>query len=57
MKTLGIDAVKLSDYLAGVAVLRDGGCFNRSTGRPIKAVVAMHTFVQSLDVDSLMEFL
>ncbi|MBP7529881.1 MAG: LegC family aminotransferase [Syntrophorhabdaceae bacterium] len=55
MKTLGIDAVKLSDYLAGAAVLRDGGCFNRSTSRPIKAVVAMHTFGHPVDVDSLME--
>jgi perosamine synthetase len=42
--TLGVDADKLRDYLAGQTEQRAGQCVNRVTGRVIRAIVPMHTF-------------
>lgn len=53
--TLGIDPAKLADYLTEIAELRDGVCRNRITGRPIRAVVPMHTFGHPVDIDPLIE--
>jgi len=46
-RTLGLDAKKLSDYLHDIAEISADGCFNRSSGRRIKAVIPMHTFWSS----------
>lgn len=51
--TLGLDPAKLADYLAEIAEVRGDACFNRRTGRCIKAVVPMHTFGQPVDLDAL----
>lgn len=53
LQTLGIDAVKLKDYLESMAEVRGGECFNKITGRRIKAVVPMHTFGHPVDLDAL----
>lgn len=42
-RTLGLDPQKLREHLQAIAVLRDGSCINRHTGRRIRAVVPMHT--------------
>jgi perosamine synthetase len=52
-KTLGIDPWKLSQYLSEIAEIKEGGCFNRLSGRRIKAVVPMHTFGHPVDLDPL----
>lgn len=54
-RTLGLDPEKLAGYLAAIAELRNGACFNRQTGRRIKAVVPMHTFGHPVDLDPLLE--
>ncbi|WP_263841472.1 LegC family aminotransferase [Salinibacter sp.] len=43
-RTLGLDPEKLGRYLDDIAEVRDGTCVNVQTGRPIKAVVPMHTY-------------
>ncbi len=53
--TLGLDAAKLNDYLSGVAVMRNGSCFNGRTGARIAAVVPMHTFGFPVALDALEE--
>jgi perosamine synthetase len=53
--TLGLDPLKLVDYLRDIAVIRDGQCFNRHTQRRIKAVVPMHTFGHPVDIEPLIE--
>ena len=55
-KTLGVDAEKLQNYLQDIAKVRAEGCFNRKTGRRIKALVPMHTFGHPVDMDPLIEF-
>ena len=42
--TMGLSPVKLQEFLAKEAVVKEEGCFNRQTGRRIAAVVPMHTF-------------
>lgn len=51
--TLGLDPIKLDDYLADISEMRGGVCYNRSTGRRIYAVIPMHTFGHSIDNDAL----
>lgn len=52
-KTLGMDPVKLEDYLMDIADVRQDGCYNRQTGRRIRAVAPMHTFGNPVDLDSM----
>ncbi len=54
-RTLGVDPAKLAGYLTAIAELRDEGCFNRVTGRRIKALVPMHVFGHPVDLDPLVE--
>ncbi len=54
-KTLGVDPVRLEAYLNEIAEVRDGHCFNKETGRLIRAVVAVHTFGHPVDLDVLRE--
>lgn len=54
-RTLGLDPGKLGEYLGEVGELRPRGCFNRRTGRRIRAVVLMHTFGHPVDLDPLAE--
>lgn len=54
-RTLGLDPTKLNDYLGQISEIRGGVCYNRLTGRPIRAVVPMHTFGHPVDLDLLQE--
>jgi perosamine synthetase len=53
-RTLGVDAVKLRDYLTHNTEQRAGQCINRTTEKIIKALVPMHTFGHPADMDGLM---
>ncbi len=55
LKSLGVNAQKLGDYLKEIAIIKNDICFNKVTKRPIKAVVAMHTFGHPVDIDPLLE--
>lgn len=54
-RTLGLDPNKLKDYLKEISEFRGNVCYNRFTGRPIRAVVPMHTFGHPVDLDPLQE--
>ncbi|MDA8229333.1 MAG: LegC family aminotransferase [Desulfitobacterium hafniense] len=54
-KTLGLDPLKLGDYLKDITELRTEGCFNKKSGRRIKAVVPMHTFGHPVDMEPLLD--
>ncbi|MBP2657526.1 MAG: aminotransferase, syn family [Firmicutes bacterium] len=54
-RTLGLDPYKLAEYLKDITEVRDNSCFNKKTGRRIKAVVPMHTFGHPVDLDPLVE--
>lgn len=55
LKTLGLDPKKLEYYLNQISVMKNGTCYNKQTGRRIKAVVPMHTFGHPVDMDPLVE--
>jgi aminotransferase in exopolysaccharide biosynthesis len=54
IKTLGIDAVKLRNYLLENTEQCSGQCVNRVTGRVIRAIVPMHTFGHPVDLSGLL---
>jgi perosamine synthetase len=51
--SLGMDAKKLDDYLHDITEIRANECFNKITGRRIKAALPMHTFGHPVDLDTL----
>jgi len=51
--TLGIDADKLDSYLSEISNIENGICYNKKTGKIIKAVLPMHTFGHPVDMDKL----
>lgn len=53
-RTMGVDPVKLKDYLTEIAEFRGEYCYNKRTGRRMKAVVAMHTFGHPVDLEPLL---
>jgi perosamine synthetase len=50
-----LDPAKLEVYLQKIGEVRSDGCYNKQTGRRIKAVVPMHTFGHPVDLDLLIE--
>lgn len=52
--TLGLDPDALRDWLEHTSERTAAGIRNRHTGRPIRAVVPMHTFGHPCDLDGLM---
>lgn len=52
-RTLGLNAGRLGVYLEELTRRDGGACVNKRTGRVIRAVVAMHAFGHSCDVEAL----
>ena len=53
LATLGLDAGRLGRYLDDISEKRGSDRVNKTTGRPIRAVVCMHTFGHPSDLDPL----
>ncbi|VVE65970.1 GDP-perosamine synthase [Pandoraea anapnoica] len=53
--TLGLSPDAVADFLESHAEMRDGQCFNRGTGRRIRAMVPMHTFGLASRIEKLIE--
>lgn len=51
--TLGIDPIKLEEYLQEIAFLQSGLCINKSTGRVIRAIVVMHALGHPSNLEGL----
>lgn len=54
VRTLGMDAYKLREYLSSQTEQHGGKCINKSTGRVIRAMVPMHTFGHPSDIEGLL---
>ncbi|MFN4091469.1 MAG: LegC family aminotransferase [Brevundimonas sp.] len=52
-RSLAVDADKLEAHLQAVAEVRAEACVNRETGRVIRALVVLHAFGHSGDLDAL----
>lgn len=53
--TMGLSPKAVENWLSENAVLKDKQCFNKNTGRRIKACVPMHTFGHPVHLDELVE--
>ena len=53
-RTLGLDAAALRRHLETIADSSAGACVDRRTGRPIRAVVPMHTFGHPVAIDEVL---
>lgn len=54
-ETLGLDPIKLEEHIEEIGEMKNGQLINKQTGRIIRAVVPMHTFGHSVDLDPLIE--
>ncbi len=55
MDTLGLSPKAVKEWLERNAEVRNSECFNRNTGRRVKACVPMHTFGHPVRIDELAE--
>lgn len=53
--TMGLSPSKMGEWLQANAEIRGEECFNKMTGRRIKACVPMHTFGHPVRLDELIE--
>jgi len=51
--TIGLSPVAVEKWLLANAEIKDGTCYNKTTGRRIKACVPMHTFGHPVHLDEL----
>jgi len=54
-RTLGICPHKLRNYLKEIAIKKQNGCFNKQSGRRIRAIVPVHIFGHPVDIDPIKE--
>lgn len=54
MATLGLAPEPLREHLNTIAEIRSDACFNRQTGRRIRAIIPMHTFGHPVKMDELL---
>jgi aminotransferase in exopolysaccharide biosynthesis len=54
VRSLGMDAVALRDYLSNSTDMHSGHCVNRVTGKVIRAIVPMHTFGHPANIEELL---
>jgi aminotransferase in exopolysaccharide biosynthesis len=54
-ETMGLSPEKMEIWLKENAVVKEKECFNRKTGRRIKACVPMHTFGHPVKIEDLVE--
>jgi len=54
-RNLGVDVVRLRQYLSEISHQQGGACINRTTGRRIKAIIPMHTFGHPVDIEGVMD--
>jgi aminotransferase in exopolysaccharide biosynthesis len=54
-ETLGLSPKAVKNWLHKKAEVRNGQCYNKQTGRRVKACIPMHTFGHPMLVDELLE--
>ena len=55
LNTFGIDVSKLEKYLLSKCKIVNGECFNKSTKRRIRAIIAVHIFGNPMNIEELIK--
>jgi len=53
LNTLGMDPDRLDQHLSKISDRKHGNVINAATGRPIRAIICVHTFGHPVDLDRL----
>ena len=53
--TMGLSPVAVKNWLSKNTEIRNGECFNKNTGRRVKACVPMHTFGHPVHIEELIQ--
>lgn len=53
--TMGLSPIAMREWLCKNAEMKDGQCYNKRTGRRVKACVPMHTFGHPVHLDELVQ--
>lgn len=53
--SLGVDCLKLDNYLQKISIIKKNKCVNRKTGKTIKAIIVLHTFGHAADIDNIIK--
>ncbi len=54
-KDLGIDPLKLEKWLNKVTILKNKKCFNRKTGKQIRAIIPVHVFGNACSIKKIIK--
>ena len=52
-QTLGVDPKLLENWLEKIALIKNRKCYNKITGREIKALIAVHVFGHPCEIDKI----
>ena len=55
LETLGIDPVKLENYLKKISIIKNNECFNKKTKRRIRAIIPVHVFGNICKIDEILK--
>lgn len=53
--TLGVDPIKLEEYLSGISYISGDSCINKNTGKKISAIVPVHIFGHPCKIHEILE--
>ena len=53
--TLGLDPIKLNDYLSNISEISEGCCINKNTGRKISAIIPVHIFGHPCKIEDVLD--
>ena len=53
--SLGVDCLKLNNYLKKISVIKKNKCVNKKSGKTIKAIIVLHTFGHAADIENVIK--
>ena len=55
LQTLGIDPIKLENYLKKISIVKNNECYNKKTNRRIRAIIPVHVFGNVCKIDEILK--
>jgi perosamine synthetase len=55
LDTLGIDPMKLENYLKKISIIKNNECYNKKTNRRIRAIIPVHIFGNVCKIDVILK--
>ena len=55
LDTLGIDPMKLENYLKKISIIKNNECYNKKTNRRIRAIIPVHIFGNVCKIDLILK--